>query len=104
MSQENERLGHLLDQFLTLSRIDQSHGASLQKEPVPPAELARAAAARMETKLREIGCTFEMRVEEPLPPVLADRERFSVALVNLLDNALKYTDADKRIALRVRGV
>lgn len=102
MAQENERLGHLLEHFLTLARLDQSGGA-LQKEPVEPAELARASAERLEVRLRANDCRFELDAPKNLPLVLADRERFTVALGNLLDNALKYTGAEKQIALRVHG-
>ena len=35
-----------------------------------------------------------------LPPISADADAMVTALVNLLDNACKYTDGDKRIALR----
>jgi two-component system phosphate regulon sensor histidine kinase PhoR len=38
-----------------------------------------------------------------LPPVRADREALAGILTNLLDNALKYTGADKRISLWVRA-
>jgi signal transduction histidine kinase len=102
MAQENERLGHLLEHFLTLSRLDQS-GNALQKEAVEPAELARASAERLDVRLHAGDCRFELDAPKNLPLVLADRERFTVALGNLLDNALKYTGAEKQIALRVRG-
>ena len=36
-----------------------------------------------------------------LPPLVADADALRGALVNLIDNALKYTTADKRIVVRV---
>jgi signal transduction histidine kinase len=46
-------------------------------------------------------CDVEGRIESGLPPLRADRDALTTALLNLLDNACKYTPADKRIALRV---
>jgi signal transduction histidine kinase len=43
-----------------------------------------------------------MEVADTLPKILADREALAQVLANLLDNALKYTGEEKRIALRAR--
>ncbi len=42
-------------------------------------------------------------VEPDLPPVTADADAMTTALVNLLDNAWKYSDGDKQITLRAYG-
>jgi two-component system phosphate regulon sensor histidine kinase PhoR len=41
-------------------------------------------------------------VEPELPDVHADREALATVLVNLLDNAYKYSAGERRIAVRVR--
>jgi two-component system phosphate regulon sensor histidine kinase PhoR len=45
---------------------------------------------------------FTVTVDEGLPRVEVDQEAVAGALLNLLQNAFKYTGADKRIRLRAR--
>jgi signal transduction histidine kinase len=46
------------------------------------------------------GCTLEVEVGEDLPPVRGDADALTTALLNLLDNACKYSGEEKRIAFR----
>jgi len=45
-------------------------------------------------------CDITVNVAPDLPPLMADADALTTALVNLLDNALKYTSTDKHIALQ----
>ena len=66
-----------------------------------PAAIARAAAEVVKTKFSKGRCRFEINICEDLPDVLADRDAMVTVLVNLLDNAYKYSYDDKQIGLRV---
>ena len=57
----------------------------------------------MRAKLEVPGCHFTWDENEPLPNMLADGDAMVVVLVNLLDNAVKYTGDEKRIDLRARN-
>ena len=46
------------------------------------------------------GCQFEVQVESELPKLIADVDASGTTLINLLDNAYKYTGDEKRIQLR----
>ena len=63
----------------------------------------RVVAAAVEAIGDRIGGSAEVRVDiEPdLPPVLADRDSITTALINLLENALKYSPADRRVGVTV---
>jgi signal transduction histidine kinase len=56
----------------------------------------------MRAKFDVPGCHFTLDVVEPLPEILADRDALAMVLVNLLDNAVKYSGDEKRIDLRAR--
>jgi signal transduction histidine kinase len=96
---ENERLSRLAENFLTFSRLDRgSH--PLRLEPVSVREVVDRAIASFRARLE--ACAFTIDVPEALPVVRADRDALAQVLGNLLDNALKYTGEEKRIAIRVR--
>ena len=57
----------------------------------------------MHAGFERAGCRLSVDVAEDLPPILADRDAMVTVLVNLLDNACKYSNEDKRIQLKVFG-
>ena len=101
VASENLRLSRLIDNFLTLSRLERNeHAITLQ--PTSAREIIEDAVHAMRAKLEVPGCHFTLDLPEPLPDILADRDALIVVLVNLLDNAVKYTGDEKRIDLRAR--
>ncbi len=99
VAKENTRLGRLIDNFLTFSRMERNKRAFDFRE-VEPAAIVAAAAEAVDERFQQAGCRFEVQVRTDLPPIAADPDAMVTALANLLDNACKYTDDDKRIALR----
>ncbi len=99
-SKENKRLSRLIDNFLTFSRMERNKQA-FEIVQTNPAVIARAAAEAVKTKFANRRCKFEINVSENLPSVMADRDAMVTVLVNLLDNAYKYSYDDKNIMLRV---
>jgi len=102
ISKENERLSRLIDNFLTFSRMERNKQA-FQMRPVSPTSIAQTAAQAVQTKLGRGSCRFETEIPDGLPPVKADHDAMVTVLVNLLDNAYKYTYDEKRIRLAVRA-
>ncbi|MEO7319705.1 MAG: HAMP domain-containing sensor histidine kinase, partial [Chthoniobacteraceae bacterium] len=101
VASENLRLSRLIDNFLTLSRLERNeHAITLQ--PTSAREVIEQAVHAMRAKLEVPGCHFTWDENEALPDILADRDAMVVVLVNLLDNAVKYTGEEKRIDLRAR--
>jgi two-component system phosphate regulon sensor histidine kinase PhoR len=95
---ENARLSRLIENFLSFSRLDGGR-QPLVFAAVAPATIVETAVGAVSPRLPE-GCDLRVDVAPALPAVMADAEALGAALVNLLDNALKYTSADKRIAVR----
>jgi signal transduction histidine kinase len=100
VSRENERLSRLIDNFLTFSRMERNKQA-FQMRPVSPVSIARAAAEAVKTKLGRGHCCFETEIPDQLPEIRADHDALVTVLVNLLDNAYKYSGDEKRIKLSV---
>ncbi|MCU0915123.1 MAG: HAMP domain-containing histidine kinase [Planctomycetes bacterium] len=98
ISRENERLSRLIDNFLTFSRMERNKQA-FQMCPVSPVSIARTAAEAVKTKLGRGHCCFETEIPDELPTIRADHDAMVTVLVNLLDNAYKYSSEDKCIRL-----
>lgn len=95
---ENVRLSRLIDNFLTFSRIERNKYSFDFKE-VPATAIAEGAAAAVRERFNAPGCRFEVSIPSDLPRMVADEGALVTALVNLLDNAYKYSGDDKRITL-----
>ncbi len=100
ISKENGRLSRLIDNFLTFSRMERNKQA-FQMQRVSPAVIAHNAAEAVRTRFDKPSCHFEVEIAEGLPDVTADSDAMVTVLVNLLDNAYKYSRDDKDIMLCV---
>ena len=99
---ENLRLSRLTDNFLTHSRLDRGQHA-FTFAPVALRGVIDQAVSALRAKLNAPGCDFTLDIVEPLPDLTADHDGLLTVLTNLLENALKYTDDEKRISLRARA-
>jgi signal transduction histidine kinase len=95
---ENARLSRLIENFLTFSRLERDR-YRFEFTAVRPAAVVDAAVAAVRDRL-PAECDLRVDAASTLPPVMADADALRSALINLLDNALKYTPADKRITVR----
>ena len=97
---ENLRLTRLVENFLTFSRIERNR-QRFEFERIEPADIVASAAAVVRERLHGAD-DFKVDVEPGLPAIHADPDALLTALVNLLDNAWKYTRSEKRICLRAK--
>jgi signal transduction histidine kinase len=99
-AKENERLSRMIDNFLTFSRMERNKVAFTLVN-ARPAAIAADAIESVKTKFAAHNCHLAVEIAEPLPEIQADHDAMVTVLVNLLDNACKYTTEDKQIAIRV---
>lgn len=100
VANENKRLTHLIDSFLTFSRMERNKQV-FDFQPTQPEEIVTASVDATQAKFSSENCHFSCTVAENLPAVPADRDGIVTVLVNLLDNAYKYTNSEKKIELSV---
>ncbi|MGC1609709.1 MAG: ATP-binding protein [Pseudolabrys sp.] len=94
------RMARLIDDLLSLSRIELN--AHLQPNtPVDLPPIVRQVVDGLQTLARDRG--VDIKVTIPLDPlwVLGDRDELIRALENLVENALKYGAAGKRVDITV---
>lgn len=99
MLEEVDRLTRLVESLLVLSRADAGH-VQLQRTSIGLVTLAQEAASVVEVLAEEKGQRIAVEGDATLV-VSADRLILRQAIVNLLDNAIKYSPADSQILIRV---
>jgi heavy metal sensor kinase len=101
MLEEADRLASLVDRLLALSRAE-STTAPLVRAAVDLRQLADDVAADLDVLAEEKGQSVV--VEGAVrPEVQADRDVLRQAVINLVDNAIKFSPAGGAIRLRVAG-
>jgi heavy metal sensor kinase len=99
MLEEVDRLTRLVDTLLTLSRADAGQ-AHLAREPLELAALARDVAECLNDLADEKGQRLEVEATAPAE-IQGDRLVLRQAVVNVVDNAIKYSARDVAIRIRV---
>ena len=100
ISKENERLSRLIDNFLTFSRMERNKRA-FEFADVRPEQIVDAAVDTVRERFAAAGFELTVEIAADLPGLYADRDALTTVLLNLLDNACKYSENDKRVAVRV---
>lgn len=99
ISKENARLTRLIDNFLTFSRMERGR-IGFEFSLIDPAELIERAFEVAGERFRQPDCRVSTDVAEDLPPIKADEDALVTVVLNLLDNAYKYSESDREIEVR----
>ena len=100
---EVDHLARMVAELLELSHIE-SGQVQMHREPTEIAGLVEVVVDRMAPLANERLVQLVSSVPEGLPDVLADSRRIEEVLVNLIDNALKYTPAGGTVTLSAEVV
>jgi signal transduction histidine kinase len=107
ITRESERLTRLIENVLDFSRIE-SGRRTYELAPVAVEPLVRDTLESFGYVLAQEGFKVEVAVAPGLPEVPMDADAVSQALANLVDNAIKYSEAHRTLrieaALRDGGV
>ena len=99
---EGERLTSLINDVLDLSKMEVGK-MEWKKAPATLAEILEQAAAATAALFDAKGLALVLEVEPGLPRVECDRDRIVQVAINLLSNALKFTDRGRVTASARRG-
>jgi two-component system phosphate regulon sensor histidine kinase PhoR len=103
IERHTERLGRLVDDLLILSDLELGR-TELSRSEVWAGDVIEATFEVLRPKAEPVGITLEQTVEEGTPQIDADRDRLEQALLNLVDNAIKYTPRGGRVHVIARLV
>ena len=103
MADQASRMNRLIDDLLSLSRIELTeHQAPAGR--VDPTGLIQRLAAAFEPQVRERQVALTLALDADLPAVPGDGDQLEQVLQNLLDNATKYGRQGGTVALTARRV
>jgi signal transduction histidine kinase len=100
ISAENQRLTRLAESFLTFSRLEKRQ-LPFEFRDARPEEIVTAAVSAVREQFKLVGCDVSVQTEAGLPTLRVDPDALATALVNLLDNAYKFTPPEKQVMVRV---
>lgn len=100
LSQQTLRLDHLVKDVLNAARLEAGE-MFLQPEPVSVLPVLQQSVEQMQA--RTDNRRIHLRETPGLPMIYADRDRVVEILVNLLDNAVKYSPPEAEVNLEVRA-
>ena len=92
MAEQAARMSRLVDDLLSLSRIEMNEHRAPTGE-VDLANVLRSVADTLEQRAEQRGMRFAFDVAPDLPPVLGDADELTQVFQNLFDNAIKYSAA-----------
>jgi two-component system phosphate regulon sensor histidine kinase PhoR len=98
---ESVRLGRLIDNVLDFAKIERGMGVYEFAE-ADIGEVVDRAIELVGRRLQAAEMTLDAEIEPELPPVSLDANAFTLAVLNLIDNAIKYAAEGKKIELRLR--
>jgi signal transduction histidine kinase len=102
VNDQSNRLARLVDDLMAVSRIDSGH-VMLERVPTDLVALARQVVEEFHSKWT--GRTIDVHAAVGLPLAFCDRHKVEETLVNLIDNAVKYSPHGEpvKVAINVQG-
>jgi two-component system phosphate regulon sensor histidine kinase PhoR len=97
---ESDRMGRLITNLLDFSRLERER-QSLHLEDTDVARLVTKELEAFRYQLQKEGFELSTTVDGSVPETAVDANAISMALFNLLDNAVKYAGDSRKIAVAV---
>ncbi len=91
IKRNTDRLINIINDLLSLSEMEEK-GTKLQLETVNLKEIIEQAFVVFEQQIHSKGFYINLSVDPDLPPVQGDPFKLEQVFINLIDNAMKYTE------------
>ena len=101
----NDSGNHLLavvNGILDMSKIETGN-FEITPEPFAPAQVIAGCCDILALRAREAGVTLEKPAVDGLPEIVADKRALNQILLNLLSNAIRFTDRGGKVAISARA-
>jgi len=99
MNKETERLTRLVEDLLELSKLEGRRAIAPYRQ-VQITDNIQQVIDMFQSRAREKNLTLLTELPSKLPPVKGDPDMLAQVLINLVDNAIKYTPADGKVTVK----
>jgi signal transduction histidine kinase len=96
------RLSTLIDEMLSLQSLE-SGAVSLAQDQLRLAEVVQSALSDLSLWIAEKKLAVAIEIPGDFPQMIADRQKFDLIILNLIDNAVKFTPSGGRILLNANS-
>lgn len=101
IGRQTDNLVSMINALLDFSEVEASGRLGLRRKPLALSDLAKEVYQEWASKMAEKSLKFDLEIEDDLPLVNADIDRLRWAVINLVRNALQYTDEGGSVKLRL---
>lgn len=102
IARQSRRLARLIDDLVSLSDLERGL-TPLKFERIAPIQVIDEAAELMVEQARTRGVVLEVKREADLAEMSADHDRLHQVMINLIDNALKFTPRGGSVTVAARA-
>jgi two-component system, OmpR family, phosphate regulon sensor histidine kinase PhoR len=102
IERQARRLARLIDDLISLSHLERGL-TPLKVEPLEPRRVLDESVELMREQARRQDLTLDTRCPPDLPAIAGDRDRLQQVMLNLLDNAIKYTPRGGCVTVEARA-
>jgi len=95
---EGDRLTHMVDELLDFSKLDNGR-ISLVATAINLSELLQQVSRQLAPRANRQEIGLELKIKQTLPIIQADENRLKQVMINLIDNAIKFTHGAGRIVI-----
>jgi signal transduction histidine kinase len=99
INSSGQHLLSVVNGMLDISKIEAGR-FEIAPEAFAPAPVIAACCDLLALKASEAGVGLERAIIDDLPDIVADKRSFSQILINLLSNAIRFTDRDGKVAIK----
>lgn len=96
ITKEVARLSNMVNRILSFSKMEANKRA-YNKQELSLTEVVREVVNTYSYHLESNGFAYSFKSEQDVPSILADRETIIEVTVNLIDNAMKYSESHKQV-------
>jgi signal transduction histidine kinase len=99
IEKESDRLSNMVEDLLDFSRL-LSGRITVEKDEINIAESIELISKQLQPRAEDKNIQFDVIYDPDLPKIIADANRIKQVLINLLDNAFKFTQEGGKVTLK----